>query len=132
MANGMPNPLSAPLSSLKQMGAQGVQSVNALNTGIVSTLNQGIDALIMGVPPLPGVPGAAAGAGILPTQILPANLTQALGQIENVLIPPGLPRPSAMVAGAQPQPPAPTPPAPVTPSPRAVSGLRRITELGGY
>ena len=134
MANGtMPNPLAAPLSSLKQMGTQAVQSLNSLNTGLSSTLNQGLDVLIQGAPPVPGLPGAPAVAGLpTPQQLLPANLAQALGQIENVLIPPGLPRPSQALGGVGPTPFAPTPAAPQPqPTPQAVTGRRRISELGG-
>ena len=138
MPNGtMPNPLAAPLSSLKQMGTQAVQGLNSLNTGLSTTLNQGIDALIMGAPPIPGMPGApAAGVGLpTPQQLMPANLAQALGQIENVLIPPGMPRPSQALGGVGapiPTPlPQPTPTPSGQPTAQAVSGRRRITELGG-
>ena len=131
MANGaMPNPLAAPLTAIKQLGEQTNQAIQSLGTGLARSASQGLDALVSGVPPIPGIPGANARAGLpTPQQLMPANLQQVLGQIENVLIPPGLPRPSQALKGAAPTPAAPTPQAP---APTAVSGRRRITELGGY
>lgn len=134
MANGqLPNPLLAPLTTLKQIGEQANLSIQSLGTGLARGASQGLDALITGVPALPGVPGAAAVPG-LPSNLMPANLQQALGQIENVLIPPGLPRPSRALGGAAPPAPPPpaTPAAPPVPAATAVTGRRRITELGGY
>ncbi len=138
MANGaIPNPLAAPLMGLKQISTQSLQAVNGLNTSFVTALNQGVDALIAGAPPLPGVPGAAATGGLpSPQSLLPGNLTQALSQIENVLIPPGLPKPSQAMAGAGVTPPAapPTPPATPqasTPQAPAPSGRRVVTQMRG-
>lgn len=134
MPNGtMPNPLAAPLTALKQLGEQTNQAIQSLGAGIARSASQGLDALVSGAPPIPGIPGAPAAGLLTPQQLLPANLTQALGQIENVLIPSGLPRPSQALAGAQPPfAPQPTPQPQPTPTPTAVSGRRRITELGGY
>lgn len=135
MPNGtIPNPLAAPLTTLKQIGEQTNQAIQSLGIGMARSASQGVDALITGAPPIPGLPGAPAVAGLpTPQQLLPANLAQALGQIENVLIPPGMPRPSQAMRGVVPTPPAPTPappqPQPVTP---AVTGRRRITEMRGY
>lgn len=133
MPNGIPNPLAAPLTTLKQIGEQTNQAVQSLGTGLSRSVSQGLDALITGAPPIPGLPGAPAVAGLpTPQQLLPANLAQALGQIENVLIPPGLPRPSQAMRGVVPTPLAPTPAAPQPPATPAVTGRRRITEMRGY
>ncbi len=130
MPNGLPNPLAAPLSTIKQIGEMANINIQGLGTGLARAASQGLDALSAGVPPLPGIPGAQVGAGI--PGLLPANLTQILSQVETVFIPPGLPRPSQVMAGAPGAPaPAPAPPAPVS-TPTAVSGRRRITELGGF
>lgn len=133
MPNGtIPNPLAAPLTAIKQLGEQTNQAIQSLGIGMARSASQGLDALITGAPPIPGLPGAA-GAGLpTPQQLLPVNLAQALGQIENVLIPPGLPRPSQAMKGVVPTPAAPTPqPQPTQPTPQAVTGRRRISELGG-
>jgi hypothetical protein len=139
MANGTPNPLAAPLTSLKQIGSQAVQSINSLNTGLSTTLNQGLDALIAGTPPIPGLPGGQAVGGGLPTpaSLLPTNLKQALSSVENMLIPPGLTKPSSLLKTTTPTPtPTPTAPQPTaTPTPTqavATTGRRRITEIGGF
>lgn len=96
MANNQANPLTMPLTMLKQMGEQASATIQSVGSGLTKTASQGLDALVSGVPGLPGLPGGAGQAAGLPTpqQLMPANLQQALGQIENVLIPAGLPRPS--------------------------------------
>jgi len=131
MANGNQNPLAAPLTALKQMGEQSTAAIQSLGTGLSTMASQGLDTLISGVPGIPGIPGAAARAPGLPTpqQLMPANLQQALGQIENVLIPPGLPRPSQAMR-AQPavttQPtPTPTPAAAAAAQPSGATPVRR-------
>lgn len=140
MANGtMPNPLAAPLTTLKQIGEQANMSIQSMGTGLARVASQGLDSLITGTPALPGLPSAGGQVAGLPNiqKLLPTNLTQALSQIENVIIPPGLTKPSALISGAAPTP-TPTPTAeeqPATPTPtqaQAVTGRRRITELGGY
>lgn len=110
MANQV-NPLTAPLSAIKTIGEQANVAIQGMGTGMSRAASQTLDALLAGFPGLPGVPGAAARPTGLPTPgaLLPANLQQALGSIENVLIPPGLPRPSAMIPGLGP--PTTTPPA---------------------
>lgn len=96
MANGNGNPLTAPLSMLKQVGEQTSAAIQSVGSGLTRAASQSLDALVGG---LPGLPGAGAGAGRVagiptPQQLMPANLQQALGQIENILIPAGLPKPS--------------------------------------
>lgn len=133
MPNG-PNPLTAPFSTLKQIGEQANVAIQSLGTGMARAASQGFDALASGAPPLPGVPGAA-GAPQLPSPqaLMPANLQATLSQIENVVIPAGLPRPSQMAGQPAFQPPAQPPAAPAPPpGGQAITGRRRITSLGGY
>jgi hypothetical protein len=139
MPNGTPNPLAAPLNTLKQINAQAVQTVNSLNTGLSTTLNQGLDALIAGAPPpIPGMPGGQVAGGLpTPSGLLPSNLKQALSGVENMLIPPGLTKPSALVTPATTTPTPAAPAAPETHIPEvstamATTGRRRITEIGGF
>jgi len=117
MPNGPVNPLTAPLTMLKQIGEQTTSAIASVGTSISQVASQGLDTLITGVPGLPGAPGVPAAAPGIPTpqQLMPANLQQALGQVENLLIPPGLPRPSQAFKAA------PTPTPPPTPTPEAVT-----------
>ena len=134
MPNGQFNPFTAPLTMIKQIGEQASVAIQGLGTGMTQTASQGLDAIIAGVPPVPGMPAPAAAPGLpTPAQLMPANLQQALGQVENLLIPPGLPRPSqAFKAVPTPQP---TPPAQPTqgaqPTPPAVAQRRRVAERRG-
>jgi len=134
MPNGQVNPLTAPLTMIKQVGEQASAAIASVGTSMSQAASQGLDALITGVPPLPGVPGVAARPGV-PTvpSLMPANLQQALGQVENLLIPPGLPRPSQAFKAAPT--PTPTPPAPPTqgaqPTPPAIARRRRVAERRG-
>jgi len=127
------NPLTAPLTMIKQVGEQASAAISSMGAGMSQTASQGLDALIAGVPPLPGIPGAAPGVPTVPS-LMPANLQQALGQVENLLIPPGLPRPSQAFR-AQPPPTPPTPPAQPTPgaqpTPPAMAQRRRVAERRG-
>ena len=136
------NLLTAPLSAIKQMGETANVTIQGLGTGITRAASGTLDALVAGIPPLPGTPGApgapgAAARGLFPTtqQLLPVNLTQALGQVENLLIPPGLPRPSQVLAGVMP-PTTPQPPAdaaaPATPvNTGAIASRRQVAERRG-
>ncbi|MBA7606329.1 hypothetical protein ES703_13477 [subsurface metagenome] len=138
MPNGQINPLTAPLTMLKQVGEQASAAIASVGTSMSQAASQGLDTLIIGVPPIPGVPGAPAAAPGIPTpaQLMPANLQQALGQVENLLIPAGLPRPSqAFRAAPTPRPPTPTPtPQPTQgaqPTPPAMAQRRRVAERRG-
>ena len=138
MVNQRVNPLTAPLTMIKQIGEQTAAAVQSVGTGITQAASQGLDALIAGVPGLPGVPGAPAVAPGIPTpqQLLPANLQQALAQVENLVIPPGLPRPSQALRPAAPPAPVPAPPVPPQGAPPAQpSGAqpvrRRVMERRG-
>jgi len=133
MPNGQINPFTAPLTMLKQVGEQANAAIASVGTSMSMAASQGLDTLIAGVPPLPGVPGVAAVPGV-PTvpSLLPTNLQQVLGQVENLLIPPGLPRPSQALRAPTPTPPPPPPTnqgAP--PTPPAVAVRRRVAERRG-
>ncbi|KKM83104.1 hypothetical protein LCGC14_1312760 [marine sediment metagenome] len=127
------NPLTAPLTMIKQVGEQAATAIQSVGSGLTTMASQGLDTLITGVPGLPGLPGAAATPGIpTPQQLMPANLQQALGQVENLLIPPGLPRPSQAFRAVSPPQPTPTPAAaPAQPPPAAVAQRRRVAERRG-
>ncbi len=129
------NPLTAPLTMLKQVGEQANAAIASVGTSMSMAASQGLDTLIAGVPPLPGVPGVPAAVPGVPTvpSLMPANLQQALGQVENLLIPPGLPRPSqAFRAVPTPPPtPPPTPAVAVEPTPLAMAQRRRVAERRG-
>ena len=137
MPNGQPvNPFTAPLSMVKQLGEQGNVAIQSLGTSMTQTASQVLDTLMGAAPPLPGAaPGRAptAAAGLLP-----ANLQQALGQVET-LLPPGLPRPSQMMGAPAPPPPLAAPPAappannnqPAPQQGTAATGRRKVLERRG-
>jgi len=129
MPNGQFNPFTAPLTLVKQVGEQTSQAIQTLGSGMTQAASQGLDAMISGVPPLPGAPAPAARAA---PSLMPANLQQVLGQVESLLIPPGLPRPSQAL-GAQGPAPAPTAPAPAGADsvPPAMAQRKRIAERRG-
>ena len=133
MPNGF-NPFTAPLTMIKQIGEQASASIASVGTSMSQVATQGLDTLIAGVPPLPGVPGVAApGVPTVPS-LMPANLQQALGQVENLLIPPGLPRPSQAFRAPTPTPPPPQPTPPTQgaqPTPPAMAQRRRVAERRG-
>lgn len=125
MPNG-PNPLTAPFQAIKQIGEQANLGIQSLGTGLARTASMGIDSLMAAAPPVPGLPG---GQGLpTPQSLMPANLTQALVQVEN-LIPAGLPRPSQLLAVK------PLAPTPLAPTPQNQVGRpARMPSLasGGY
>jgi len=137
MPNGPFNPLTAPLTMIKQVGEQTAAMVSSLGTGMTQVASQGLDAIITGVPVLPGMPGGAAPAGFpTPQGLMPANLQQAMSQVENLLIPPGLPKPSQAMRMqptiAQPaQPAAPAQPTVGAETPTAMAQRRRVSERRG-
>lgn len=137
MPNGQFNPLAAPLTMIKQVGEQTAAAISSVGTGMTQAASQGLDALITGIPPLPGMPGAAVTPGIpTPQALMPANLQQAMTQVENLLIPPGLPKPSQAFRvqptfTPQPQPqPMPQPTAGAE-TPPAMAQRRRVAERRG-
>jgi len=135
MPNGPLNPLTAPLTMIKQVGEQASATISSLGTGMTTVASQGLDALITGVPTLPGMPGAAPGQPT-PASLMPANIQQAMTQVENLLIPPGLPRPSQAMRMQPTRQPTPQPAAPAQPSagaevPTAMAQRRRVAERRG-
>lgn len=127
MPNGPLNPLVAPLQAMKQIGEQANMGIQSLGTGLAQTASMGLDTLMSAAPALPGVPGVAAGVPGVPG--LPNNIKQVLSQVENVIIPAGLPRLSQMA----PQPPAQQqPPAPQPLAQQPQVARRAIKQLGGY
>jgi len=131
------NPFTAPLTMLKQVGEQTSAAIASVGTGMTQAVSQGLDAIILGVPGLPGLPGAPARAGLpTPQQLMPANLQQTLTQVENLLIPPGLPRPSQVLKAApapapQTPPPAGAPAQGAQETPPAMAQRRRVAERRG-
>lgn len=133
MPNAIASALAAPFSSLKQLNSQAVNSVNSLNTGLITSLNQGLDALSAGAPPpLPGIGGQQA-AFPTPASLMPANLSESLSNIENVLIPAGFPKLSQAVSPAaqQQEKAPPSTPAQSQGQPAAASTPARITQFRG-
>jgi len=137
--NGTFNPLTAPLTMIKQVGEQASAAIQSVGTGMAQTASQGLDTLISGVPGLPGLPGAGQPAGLPSVAgLLPANLQQALNKVENLLIPPGLPKPSQAMKADQNAIPTENTPTPYTTdqtvdeTPPAVATRRRVAERRGY
>ena len=137
MPNGQFNTLTAPLTMIKQVGEQTAAMVSNLGTGMTQAASQGLDAIITGIPVLPGMPGAVAPTGLpTPQGLMPANLQQAMSQVENLLIPPGLPKPSQAMRAqpqvvTQPQPAAPAQPTVGAETPPAMAQRRRVAERRG-
>lgn len=137
MPNGPFNPFTAPLTMIKQVGEQASAAIASVGTGMTQMASQSLDQIILGAPPLPGAPGVPGATAIpTPQQLMPANLQQALGQVENLLIPPGLPKPSQafrVQPRITPQPqPQPTPqPNAGKETPPAMAQRRRVAERRG-
>jgi len=141
MPNQQLNPFTAPLSVIKQIGEQANASIQAVGTSMTQAASGTLDAFMSGLPPFPGTPTPApapAAQGRSPgipalQQLMPANLQQAMSQVENLLIPPGLPRLSQMVTGLPAPAPAPPPAAPpaAPPNAQAVAARRRVQERRG-
>ena len=127
------NPITAPLSLIKQVGEQANVSIQSVGSSMAQAASGTLDALMGAVPPLPGAPAAPGRAAARPgnsSSLLPRNLAQVLRQVENVVIPSGLPRISAALAKVPP--PAPAAPArPTPPAPPAVATRVRIPERRG-
>ena len=143
MPNGQQfNPLATLASSARVMGEQANTAIKSLGDAFSQSTSQLLSTAAQAVPPLPGAPGGQQGnpnrgnpgpQAQLPS-LIPTQALRAFSQVEEIVLPKGLPRPSAALlqaAGVQPAPaaarePAPTPPAP--PPPTAVS---RIPERRG-
>lgn len=145
MANGQFNPLATLATSARQLNEQANQVVKSLGDSFTQTTNQLLASAAQGLPALPPLPGAqgnpgngrgnpnGAPNGGFPQlqQLIPAPALQAVSQVEDVLLPPGVPRPSQALLGARPrrqvmeQPPAeqPAPAAPGRQPGMGVGGL---------
>ena len=128
------NPFTAPLQALKQIGEQTNAAIQQMGTSVASVASTGLDGLINIVPGLPGRNKPAPARRGVPTakSLLPAGLTQALGRVEDLIIPAGLPRPSAVLGGkaAPPPPPPAQPPAPA-PTATPPAARRRVSTRRG-
>jgi hypothetical protein len=150
MPNAQFNPLATLASSARQLNEQANQVVKSLGDSFTQTTNQLLASAAQGLPPLPPLPGAqASNPGNsrgnpnggnqfpqLPTpqQLIPAQALQAVSQVEDVLLPPGIPRPSqALLQAARPRRPAPAPEQPPPAQPAAAARADRIagvSEIG--
>ncbi len=123
MANGQFNPLATLATSARQLNEQANQAVKSLGDSFTQTTNQLLATAAQGLPPLPPLPGAQAsnpgngrgnsnGGSGLPQlqQLIPTQALQAVSQVEDVLLPPGIPRPSqTLFQAARPRRQAPPP-----------------------
>ena len=99
----MPNPVALAANTARQLGETLNQTVQSLGNQVASTGSTLLTGLANGGPPLPlpGVSGAPGG-GLLPTpqQLVPTQALQALSELENAILPAGLPRPAGMMLQA--------------------------------
>lgn len=120
MPNGQFNPLATLATSARQLNEQANQVVKSLGDSFTQTTNQLLASAAQGLPALP-LPGAQSGNpghsrgnpngapnGGFPAlqQLIPAQALQAVSQVEDVLLPPGIPRPSQALlqaTGARPR-----------------------------
>ena len=132
------NPVALAANTLRQIGESGNQAVMGLGNTLSQTASQllrglgGGGALPFGLPNLPGLPGLGNAGGSshnngnpngngagplgLPAigALIPAQAVQAVTQLEAAVLPPGLPRPAAILMQALGVGQAPTPePTPV-------------------
>ncbi len=155
MPNGQFNPLATLATSARQLNEQANQVVKSLGDSITQTTNQLLASAAQGLPALPPLPGAQAsnpgnnpgnhrgnpnggnpnGApnGGFPTlqQLIPAQAIQAVSQVEDVLLPPGLPRPSQALLQATGAKPRRQAPAPAAESPAAPATSARVGVTAG-
>ncbi|MDP3063428.1 MAG: hypothetical protein Q8O40_09505 [Chloroflexota bacterium] len=147
---GLPDLLKPMADTAGQLTAQlniGVKSLgDNLTKMTAAILPKGVLGLppLPELPPLPGMPAgnpgnpghgnpgnpgkAAAGLPVFPG--LP-DMTKAITSVEDVLIPQGLPKPSAILAGmAAPTPPTARPTAPAGPAARPASADGAVAQRG--
>jgi hypothetical protein len=149
MPNGQFNPLATIASSARQLNEQANQAVKSLGDSFTQTTNQFLASAAQAAPPLPPLPGAQQGSHSrgnpngpnqfpqLPTpqQLIPAQALQAVSQVEDVLLPPGIPRPSqALLQATRPRRPAPPPEEaaapPQPPMPARADRIAGVSEIG--
>ncbi len=99
------NPISLAANTARQGGETLNQTVQSLQNSVAQTSSTVLQGLAAGVPslPLPGIAAAPGGGLPVPTQAL-----QALSQLENAVLPAGVPGPAGALlrAVAPGQPPA--------------------------
>lgn len=99
----MPNPVALAANTVRQLGETANQTVQSLGNQLAQTSSTLLSGLANGAGPLPlpGISGANGG-GPLPTpqQLVPTQALQAISQLENAVLPAGLPRPAAMLLQA--------------------------------
>ena len=99
----MQNPVALAANTVRQLGETANQTVQSLGNQLAATSSTLLSGLAGGSGPLalPGISGANGG-GLLPApqQLVPTQALQALSQLENAVLPAGLPRPAAMLLQA--------------------------------
>lgn len=137
MANSPISVLAQPLLQFKTFGEQANSGIQQMANGLAMSVSQSIDSLSQGTPTLPGLPSLGGQAAGMPSvkSLLPANLTQALSNIQNVI--PGLPfgkQAAAPAPVAAPAAPASTGPTITTETPNSapVAGRQVIAQRRGY
>jgi hypothetical protein len=117
------NPVALAANTIRQLGETANQTVMTLGNQFAQTNSQILRAVATGAPPgplaLPLLNGLAPGANANPGHNgnpngagpfglpVPTEALRALGQLENSILPQGLPRPSAiLLAAANGRPPA--------------------------
>lgn len=113
------NFLTAPLTTIKQIGEQSNQAIQSLGSGMANVASKGIDALVQGAPALPGMGGGGGSESLAP-----ASLTKVLSKVEEVVLPASVPRLSQKLGKTTPtsSPAAPTQPASTTAAPASPNG----------
>ena len=118
----MQNPVALAANTLRQIGESANQTVMSIGTQFAQVNSQLLRGLATGAPPfplgLPPIPGLATlvnggnpghngngipgPLGLLPTpqQFIPRPAIQAIAQLENALLPAGLPRPAQVLLQA--------------------------------
>lgn len=115
--NQLPNPLTAIANTARTFNEQANVTLKSLSDTVTQASNNLLTGLAQGLPGLPalggGNPGRGnpnGGAAAVPSI---QTLLAPFSQLEDVLLPPGLPRPSQVLLGTapRPRPAAATPPA---------------------
>lgn len=117
------SPVALGANVLRQIGETGVQTVTTLGQQFAQANSTILRQIASGAPPFPlalPIPGLGGnpgnpngGAGLLPTpaSLIPTPALQAIAQLENSVLPAGLPRPAAILLQAIGVGVGPTPPA---------------------
>ncbi len=96
----LPNPVAGIANAAKTLNEQANITVKSLSDGFTQATSQLLTQAAQGLPGLPVVPGQAAARG---NQAPLAGLQQIVApftQLEDVVLPAGLPRPSQLLLGA--------------------------------